>query len=201
MNASVAWGCAGSAYRDEAESGDRHVLKLLKRRVLAGVIDGIGHGREAAAASRAATELIEACAGDPLGSLFRRCHERLRPTRGTVMTLAAFDPVASSIEWLGVGNVRAVLVRADPGAHPAQVELLVRSGVVGLQLPSLAVSSLPVARNDTLVLATDGIGNGFAGKVVSGEDPQVQAERILQQYRTGRDDALVLVMRCGRRHP
>ena len=93
-----------------------------------------------------------------LGARFLRCHERLRDTRGVVLSLGLF--ATGSLTWLGVGNVDGVLVRSGSGA-PEQ--LLVRSGVVGRRLPSLELSRLTVARGDTLILATDGIDQGFAG--------------------------------------
>jgi hypothetical protein len=72
---------------------------------------------------------------------------------------------------------------------------LLRSGVVGSQLPPLQATVLPVAREDTLFFATDGIGGGFAGSLIARENPQRAANRILDHYRSGIDDALVLVVR------
>jgi serine/threonine protein phosphatase PrpC len=115
----------------------------------------------------------------------------LRDTRGAVLSLALFAP--GSLTWLGVGNVDGVVVRS---AASAPEHLLVRSGVVGRQLPSLEVSRLAVTRGDTLILATDGIKGHFA------DDPGVAfrarpmvAEQILVDYSKGTDDALVMVVR------
>lgn len=78
---------------------------------------------------------------------------------------------------------------------PAREYLLLRGGVVGYQLPPLHASTIPVARGDTLILATDGIRSGFAEGLDLGEPPQRIADHILAQHGKSTDDALVLVGR------
>jgi hypothetical protein len=73
--------------------------------------------------------------------------------------------------------------------------LLLHAGVVGLQLPPLRDFGIPVARGDTLILATDGIRGGFAEGLTLEGTPQQLADRILARDDKGTDDALVLVAR------
>src|SRR5437870_835920 len=73
------------------ESGDIHVVSPFPEGVLVGVIDGLGHGAEAALAACAAADVLKACAGEPVKALIQRCHESLRQTRGAVMSLASFN--------------------------------------------------------------------------------------------------------------
>ena len=40
-----------------------------------------------------------------------RCHDRLRATRGVVMSLASLDQERGILTWLGVGNVAGVVFR------------------------------------------------------------------------------------------
>jgi hypothetical protein len=54
-----------------------------------------------------------------------------------------------------------------------------------------------VAREDTLFFATDGIRKDFAETLTALENPQRAANRILNNYRSGSDDALVLVVRLA----
>jgi phosphoserine phosphatase RsbX len=174
-----------------SESGDQYLVSRTgDGGVLVAVVDGLGHGPEAASTAKAAIAVLEAGDEPELGARFLRCHERLRDTRGAVLSLGLF--ATGSLTWLGVGNVDGVLLRSGFGA-PEQ--LLVRSGVVGRRLPSLELSRLTVARGDTLILATDGIDDGFAGDlgVVFAAPPT--AERILAEHGKGTDDALVLVVR------
>ncbi len=190
----VEWGLAGAALEGD-ESGDVHVVRAFPRGVLVAVIDGLGHGPEAAAAAKEAARTLEAFAGEPVATLVARCHEALRKTRGAVMTLASFDSGDSSMTWMGIGNVEGILLRAGPVAEPAREAVTLRGGVVGYQLPTLRASALTVSRGDTLILATDGIRGGFlAGLTVRGS-PQELAESIFARYARGSDDALVVVAR------
>lgn len=189
----VEWGWAGFAL--EQDSGDAHVVADFPGGVLVGVIDGLGHGWEAAQAAREAVSVLEQHAGEPLVELVQLCHEALRKTRGAVMSLASFDAGGSAMTWTGVGNVEALLLRADRTASPAREAVHQRGGVVGYQLPQLRASSLPVSPGDTLVLASDGIRSSFATDLRLYESPQHMADSILARHARGSDDALVVVAR------
>jgi serine/threonine protein phosphatase PrpC len=76
-----------------------------------------------------------------------------------------------------------------------QEMLLLRAGVVGSQLPPLQATVVPIAPGDTLFFATDGIRGDFAESLSVRENPQRAANRILEKYHSGNDDALVLVVR------
>jgi hypothetical protein len=190
----VAWGEAGAAL-DGAVSGDLLVVAPFAHGALVAVLDGLGHGHEAAKASRAAARVLEARAAEPVLDLLERCHEALRGTRGAVMSVASFDARASAMTWAGVGNVDAVLVRGNRAARPPREDLAPRGGIVGYTLPPLRASTLAVSAGDTLVLATDGLKTAFASGVDLGGEPQAVAEAILARHARGTDDALVAVVR------
>jgi len=175
----------------EDESGDQHLVSESDSGVLIAVMDGIGHGAEAANASRAAAAILHAETDEPIISLVERCHEGLRRTRGVVMSLACIDPRHGLMTWLGVGNVQGMLVRAGARKGKVQETLLLRGGVVGAQLPPLQATVLPIAAGDTLVFATDGIRGSFIETLSPLESPQHAADRVLQGYRRGNDDALI----------
>ena len=66
---------------------------------------------------------------------------------------------------------------------------------MGSLLPPIQAIVLPVAKGDTLVFATDGVQGEFSETLSAMENPNRAAHRILDRYRTGNDDALVLVAR------
>ena len=84
-------------------------------------------------------------------------------------------------------------LRADRRAK-ASDRVLLRSGLVGYQSPRLRASTLPLAPDDLLIFATDGIDAGFAEGVDRSESPQQLADDILERHFKGHDDALVLVV-------
>src|SRR5580704_7911903 len=174
------YGLAKHTHVGEGESGDLHMVCCNQSGVLIAVIDGIGHGEEAAEVARTAAALLRSSSDEPVISLVELCHEKLKGTRGAVLSLAFISPAQKMMTWIGVGNVHGVLVRA---------------GVVGSKLPALQASVLPVSQGDTVVFATDGIQSDFSTGLSARENPQRAADRILNKFRNGNDDALVLVTR------
>jgi serine/threonine protein phosphatase PrpC len=193
MNTTFEWSAVSATLPGEAESGDRHLACSLPDGMLFAAVDGLGHGSQAAAASRVAVETLQRHAGEPVATLLARCHDSLRLTRGAAMNLASFNSRHATMFWIGVGNVEGLLLRANPQL-PGE-KLLCRNGVVGSRLPQLQAAMLPVAHGDVLVFATDGIASDFVQTIRMGEPTQAIAERVLARHNKGTDDALVLVAR------
>lgn len=192
----IEWASAGMALGgDHNESGDLHLIARFPDGALTAVMDGLGHGPEAAFASSQAARILEAGAGQPVMALVQQCHDALRRTRGVVMSLASFNAVNAEMTWIGIGNVETVLLRADPSASRRREAINGRGGVVGYQLPPLRATALPVSRGDTLIMATDGIRTAFTSNLSTAPTPQELADSIMTRHCRGSDDALVLVVR------
>ncbi len=191
----IEWGVAMMPLPGQAISGDMYIIKQLQNGVLAAVVDGLGHGYEAAAASKIVISTLDTYAHEPVISLIRRCHEALKGKRGAVMSIASVDPLEKTIAWTGVGNVEGVLLRADEKSVPSRESLLLRGGVLGYHLPPLKASVISFMPRDILIFVTDGIRSGFNSGLDLSERPQQIADRIMAQYVRGTDDALVLVVR------
>jgi phosphoserine phosphatase RsbX len=200
------WGVASLPLQGQTQSGDCHVVKIFSDEALVAVVDGLGHGRQAAAAARLAADVMdEYVPSDSLTVLFERCHERLRDSRGAVISLALLDAAQGAITWLGVGNIEGLLFRnpAHDGSarRRPQESLLLRPGVVGRRLPRLSNSTLPLQDGDLLVFATDGIGPAFAEMDYRSEPALQIAHHILSHYRLMTDDALALAVRYIHERP
>jgi len=175
--------------------GDAYVAQPVPEGMLVAVMDGLGHGEEAATAARIATAALESCPPQSVVSMLKHCHERLLGTRGVVMSLALLNETDGTLTWVGVGNVEGWLLRGDATAIPTQESLLLRGGVLGSQLPPPYASIIPLMKGDTLIFATDGIRNGFPQEVNLSDPPQKIADAILAKHNKKTDDALVLVVR------
>jgi serine phosphatase RsbU (regulator of sigma subunit) len=171
------------------------LVAALPTGVLIAVVDGLGHGPEAASAARIATASLRERPQEGTADLMRRCHASLQGTRGVVMSIVSIDAETNQLTWVGIGNVDAILFRANPDAMPARESLTHRGGVVGFQIPSLRITTLLIARGDMLVIATDGIRSNFCTDSPLGWHPQDAADYMLKQYGRDTDDALVLVAR------
>lgn len=189
------WSVAAQSLGGEPDSGDLAVVRPFPNGALVAVIDGLGHGAEAAQAARVAAAELEAHASDSVIALLRRCHGALRGTRGVVMSLASFNVRDDTMTWIGVGNVEGVLVRANPEGSTFRENVLLRGGVVGHDLPPLQAFVVPVARGDSLAFATDGLRAEFLTAVSASGTPARQATDLLTRYIKSTDDALVLVAR------
>jgi len=189
------WVVAERPMTGQLISGDLHLVQPFDHQVLLAVVDGVGHGDEATAAARAATEILSGHAADTVVKLVERCHEALKQTRGVVLTIAILNTMDNTMTWLGVGNVEGRLLRADSQASIRRESVILRGGLVGYQLPFLQASIVPVAPGDLLVFATDGVRAEFDRWINLTESPRRIADDILSRHFKGNDDALVLVAR------
>ena len=210
---------AGVTLPGESESGDRHLVVATRSGILIAVVDGLGHGPEAAEASRIAVATLDRHAEESVVSLVQHCHEEMKATRGAVMSVAALDEQDHTVTWLGVGNVEGMLVRADRAANAPSENFPMLGGIVGYRLPRLQAMVVPIFARDILIFATDGIRKDFEQELCL-DDPlkcnrcpvrglsgisakklcldyslKQIAESICAQQSKGTDDALVLVAR------
>lgn len=190
-----AWGAAGRPLVGEIVSGDAYLVQPYPEGLLLAVIDGLGHGTEAAIAATAAVMALEGLGDRPIVEQFERCNAALRDTRGVAMTVAHACEATGEVTWLGVGNVEGLIARIDEGAIARTDFLMLRNGVVGMKLPRLLVSSQRLEPGDLLIMATDGIRARFHEALDPTGDPHEIAQRLLEEHARDNDDAMVLVAR------
>jgi negative regulator of sigma-B (phosphoserine phosphatase) len=188
----IDYGVAAQTLRGEAVCGDACLVKEFDHHVLLAVVDGSGHGPEAAAAAAAAISVLKEHAPEPPAELIKRCHQTLASGRGVAMTLITIRAAENALSWTGVGNVFGGLFRAEQGAPRRTETVGLRGGIVGYQLPRLHSGEMAIAPGDWLVLATDGVRVDFSEDVNLRCSPREVASRILARHGKGNDDALVL---------
>jgi len=176
----------------ELECGDACFVRAGPVSALLAVMDGIGHGPEAAAAAQAAVDVLSGHATAPLPWLMDRCHLAVRELRGLTMGIARIETGESSITWLGVGSVQGVLLHAAGGTAETRESLCVGRGLVGYRLTRLMPMTQPFRRGDLLLMATDGLTKDFGEAAITRSSAQDVADRVMERYATGLDDALVL---------
>jgi phosphoserine phosphatase RsbX len=191
----VEWGVATRSHSGPGAFGDLYLVKAFANGILVAVVDGLGQGNQAAVAARTAVSVLRKYASDSVISLVKRCHRTLMMSRGAVITLARLDLHAKNLNWLGVGNVEGVLLRADAAAVPASERLQLHGGLIGYQLPKLHAHELSIQKGDLLVFATDGISNAFTRDMRRNDSPQQIADDVLEKHFKGTDDGLVLALR------
>jgi hypothetical protein len=197
----IDWGIAQVALAGQTVSGDRHLVRPCRDGLLLAVVDGLGHGEEAARAAEIAVSILGKHIRESVFELIGRCHEALKGTRGAAVSLARFHDAFGTMTWLGVGNVEGVLLRADGKSVPAQENIRLFQGVAGYRLPPLSADVTPMKKGDLVILFTDGIRRDFLSEPIPRQSPKLIASRICEKHSKGNDDALVLVARyAGVRH-
>ena len=193
----IEWAVESRLYPGQTECGDRFVVLEVWEGVLVAVVDGLGHGAEAAFAANSAIDTIRQNRERSFSSLLQICHENLRGTRGVVISLAFLDP-HRTMTWIGIGDVEGRLVRRRIRQAEKSESLLLRTGVVGgdhNKLPSFYPRGATLVRGDILILATDGIRTSFEEAVDISLEPGEIALDIINNYSRIDDDSLVLVAR------
>ena len=191
----IEWGVAEQVAAGQTACGDAYLVKPLPDGILLAVFDGLGHGPEAAAAANLATATTEKNAQEPLRSIFTKCHDQLIGTRGVVMSAARINAQDGTLSWAGVGNVEGKLVRANSKVSPDCEILLLRSGVVGAQLPLFHIAIMPIFSGDLLIFSTDGVHSLSIPDMVRSDPVQKIADTVLVRHSKKVDDALVLAAR------
>lgn len=190
------WSVASRAKPGEQTSGDLSVVIPYPEGTLVAVIDGLGHGENAAAAADAARKALAREPSDTVIGHIKRCHDALGDTRGVAMSLATIDSRRAALTWISVGNVEGLVVQPGADEHVTRSRLITRGGVVGSALPQLRAEVILVVPGDLLIFATDGVDQSFGDAFAKDSRPASEiADTILAQFGKKTDDALVLVAR------
>jgi len=176
----------------EEVCGDSWAVDSKAGRFLLLVADGLGHGPEAARASRAAVVSFLEQGSTELVELLRGSHQELRSTRGAAVSVASLD--GARLHYAGVGNIAAAVVSPDGGLQ----RLVSMNGTLGHQASRMQQFSYPWSPGATLVMCSDGLAtqwrlDGYPGLLA--RHPSLVAGVLYRDFARGRDDATVLVAR------
>lgn len=175
--------------------------------LLVGVIDGLGHGPEAARTAATVAAHFTGRAGpagraarDPgggpsLATLLSEAHTIAVATRGAAATLVYIEPAKGRILHAGVGNVQGLVL---PEGEP----LVPAPGCLGVHLPPIHITEAPWDCGSAVLLWTDGLsGPPVVSRPGPDGEPSTRAgwnawrpwlEATLHRLADPRDDALLL---------
>lgn len=188
--------CAGAisiAAPGEQVCGDSWGFALHGNKATVMVVDGLGHGPDAAAAAAAALDVFRA---EPMlapRQLLEHAHVRLRATRGAAIAVLQADATADTVRSAGAGNVIGRLV-----SGLSDRTILTQHGTAGIAIRSPEETSNAWPPHALLVVCSDGIATRWAPETlisVLRHDPTLAAAILVRDYCRGRDDATVAVLR------
>ncbi|MCX7513901.1 ATP-binding protein [Frateuria hangzhouensis] len=185
------FGISHHAIHGEAVCGDAWRLAVDGQRLSALVIDGLGHGPQAALAADAGAQAFAASPFEAPERLLETAHQQMAGSRGGALAVARFDG-QDVLQFLGIGNISASLVRAEGSrglaSHP---------GIVGGQYRKAQVFEYPGAAGQLLVMHSDGLQSRWRLGDYPGlwnRHPAVVAALLHRDFCRGRDDTTVLVI-------
>lgn len=191
---------------EEACGDDWHVFPKLgapalhERTVM--VVDGLGHGPQAAEASAEAVRIFRRHAGTASGpaEIMEALHAGLRATRGAAVSIARFDAGRRLVRFCGVGNVAGALLGRG-GGEPKR--LMSYNGTVGHTIRRIAEVDYPYPDNGrppVVLLHSDGVSASWSLASYPGlaaAHPSLLAAVLFRDWGRPHDDATVLVAGSG----
>lgn len=153
------------------------------------VLDGLGHGPEAATATRRAVRTFRADPDLPPAELLTALHKALRHSRGAAATVVRVYP--GYVEHCGIGNIRVVTCSREGIAR----QFTGQPGIVGYNMPT--PRTMQLERAAAVLVHTDGIDHRWTRDVPPAQlrlPPTLLAASLMHSHRRHRDDATALVL-------
>ncbi len=177
----------------EVASGDAWATAGAGGRTLILAVDGLGHGPQAAEASRQAVRVFGERAHLGPGEALKSAHSALRATRGAVAAIAEVDPDAGTVRYAGVGNIAGAIL-----AGPTSQSLVSMNGTIGHEAKRFQEFTYAWPAGALLVMHSDGLATSWRLDRYPGltaRDPSLIAGVLYRDFVRGRDDVTVLVAR------
>jgi len=190
IDVSPSWGGIAVPHPGEEVCGDAWLVidDGVTRTML--VADGLGHGREAAAASQECVRLFRRMHSQPVAQLLESLHLGLRSTRGAAIAVIRFAD--DHVTFGGIGNIAGAVVEEQ------QVRRMVSmSGTAGHNARKIHTFDYQ-CRSGIVVMASDGLNTHWSFDRYPGltqAHPALIAAILYRDHSRRRDDATVVVIR------
>ena len=189
------YGFAAKALQGD-ECGDSGITLEQKGILLCAVIDGVGHGPNAAIAAVTAKNYIEANSEAPLTEILQGVHEVLKSTQGAVACLCRIELKSGQLTMAGIGNITCRIFRGLDSER-----LLSREGILGYMVSTPREHTRKLDNAALLLMHSDGVRENFElfeyPDLLKGNAASVAA-RVVDTLGKNNDDASCLAVRFFR---
>jgi len=184
-------------YPGEQLCGDAWEYACSPDRTLTLVVDGLGHGWEAAEAAQEAVAVFRKRQQSHPGEIIGYIHDGLRKTRGAVAAVAEIFPREGRMVYAGVGNISAVVL-----SHDKSRSLVSHNGTLGVAAPRIQEFKSEWPMDGVLVVHSDGLQSRWDLSSTSypgllARHPALIGGALLRDFRRHRDDASVVVVKAA----
>lgn len=178
----------------ETACGDAWAIAQDANHVVMLVVDGLGHGPEAASAAHAALEVLRQGlpAQSSLDSL-GKVHRALRGTRGAAGSIVVLDLARHQGDYCGIGNISCAT--RTPGATR---QLISYNGILGHQTRTIHPVDFDFPADALIIAHSDGLNTHWRLDTYPGLErhhPALVAGVLFRDHARGRDDATCVVLR------
>jgi len=189
------WAVSSRPAPFENVSGDSWRIASTAGRLSIEIVDGLGHGPDAAAAAAEATSVFDSGPFRELPLILEHSHARMRGTRGGALAVAHIDLSASTLRYGGVGNIVGHLcaVGEENGRG-----LCSHNGTVGLQVRKIQEFSYDCPQEGLLIMHSDGLQTRWSFAAYPGlshRHPATIAAVLARDFTRGKDDVTLAVVR------
>jgi anti-sigma regulatory factor (Ser/Thr protein kinase) len=194
---SYKWGAVSRPAPHEHRCGDGWRIAERNGDLTLMLVDGLGHGVEAAEAADEAGDVFDRDPFAPLTTMFQNAGVRLQSTRGGAMAAARVDGSTRILKFVGVGNIGAHLRARE---EPAGRGLVSHNGIVGAAVRKIQEFEYNCPEDGLLVLHSDGLQSRWDLARYPGlmaRHPAVIAGVLYRDFTRGRDDVTVAVVRLS----
>lgn len=191
--AGLASGVISQEKAGEPICGDGWSVSQGRGRLVVLVVDGLGHGPDAAAASRAAMETVEKNLHRDAPGIMDAIHGALRPTRGAAAAVALLQPESELCSFCGIGNIAASI--RSGGASRSMVS---HNGILGHSVRKIQELQYPFPKGALLIMHSDGIATHWdlaAYPGIETRHPALVSAALFRDHSRERDDLTVLTLR------
>jgi anti-sigma regulatory factor (Ser/Thr protein kinase) len=178
--------------KGEKQCGDRWAVKVKGDKYEILVSDGLGHGKEAQAASEAIEDCFmkSSCKGP---EFLEEAHYNLTRTRGVVAALLNVSITRKQMTFTGIGNIMCRI-----SSRTGTVNAMSYNGIIGHSFPSsLKTNIYTLAHGDRIIICSDGIISRWDEQRFPNvfiHDGALAAAAIYKDFNRGNDDVLVLII-------
>jgi anti-sigma regulatory factor (Ser/Thr protein kinase) len=180
----------------EEACGDAWIVEQQPGRCLLMVVDGLGHGPQAAQAAHEAIRIFRARSNHGPAEVVTAAHDALRATRGAAVAVAEIDQTKLRVQFCGVGNIGGTLLTAGGSRN-----MVSHNGIVGYDARKIQEFTYPWTPETLLLMYSDGLGSHWSMEAYRGlqaRHPSLIAGVLYRDFNRGRDDVTVVVAKQSR---
>ena len=181
-------------YPGERFCGDGWAYHQSDGRILILLVDGLGHGPDAADAAAEAIAVFRKRVDRSPPEILSHIHDALKKTRGAAGAIAEIRSSDNSLAFAGVGNTAAVLV-----SPRISRSLISHNGTLGMATPKIQEFKVEWPDDGILIMHSDGLQSkwdlsSYAGLLA--RHAAVIGGALFRDFRRQRDDASVVVVKA-----